>query len=453
MLAIGIFLTPVDLSYFAIALIISGFGLAAFPLGQEMAIVRQANLTVRYVLLCIAQSLLLGASFLLLLGIAQFFYPAADWPAPATIVVLGLLIGISDCLFQILIGAAQNKLRYKNIELTTITRNSLIFLFTIGALLISPRIEIALAARLCAGLAGLVMIFMVAIRKLPVSEPGLRFPVWSPLAFDMLSKNVVNFFSRNADIVAAGPQLGVANLGYYDFSRRIVAQPRDLLASVLFRFAYPLFSRLALIENPKVRAKVFRRIYAEMVSVAAKLGFPFFVLLLIVGPDLIINVLGPDWADAVPVFQIFAATALFQLLGNGLVSSALTANDQSRFVMVVETATVPPRFILLFFVSFYGLIPVALANAAFIVVKLAYMQHELIRKTAINYKGLARAIGRPTIAVTCAAIAAFVISMLLDGFWLWTVSATSAVFCIVYAAFLAPDIRAMVRSARSATGR
>lgn len=425
----GSLLDPAALGHLAIALFLIGLFSMIVAAGNDYAIVQMTAFSKSDFYRIIGR--LAALSLVSLLGALLFLTILHPWLhrlEPASLYI-ALMISFADGLALVLGAVLQRDLRYRDVELVGIVRNVLTVILGAVVLLQVPTLAALLMARLAAGIGGVV--FCLHLMRGQAWDAGAGGGDASGVARDLLAKNVVNYLSRHAEIMAMTPQVGFQGLGFYDFSRRLVAQPRDLLANVVFRFCYPLLSKSRRIAKARLADRVFRMIYQDTVFSAALVGFPMFSLLLIVGPPLILLLLGAEWAPALPVFGIFAATALFQLLGNGLVTAALTANGQSKIVMKAEIYTIGPRFVLIFLSSLHGIAAVALTSCLIILLKLAVMQHILFRRSAISYLSLLGRLRVPALAGVAAAIPALAcLSALPAG--LAGIVATAVLFSVIY---------------------
>lgn len=169
-----------------------------------------------------------------------------------------------------------------------------------------------------------------------------------------LSFNLINFFSRNLDKLLLGRYMGMANLGYYEKSYRLMTLPISTLTNVFAPTIQPI---LASYQDDK---SIIRETYNSFSRYLLSLGAiitPFFVFS---AHEIILIIFGPQWNDAVPVFQILAVSVIFQLvdsLSGGILQSS--NNVKYLFVSGLICAIINITFLLLGLLIWRNMIAVA----------------------------------------------------------------------------------------------
>jgi O-antigen/teichoic acid export membrane protein len=145
---------------------------------------------------------------------------------------------------------------------------------------------------------------------LPQREPGLA----AHLHFgrNVTGFNLIHFFSRSIDRVLIGKLYGPSWVGLYFNAYQLMALPVSQIQYPINTVALPALC--ALQEAPSE----FRAYYEKMTQLLAFIVMPCVVFLAIFA-DMIINILlGPNWSQAVPVFQILAVGAFVEPLVHGI---------------------------------------------------------------------------------------------------------------------------------------
>ncbi|MBX3507672.1 MAG: lipopolysaccharide biosynthesis protein [Parvibaculum sp.] len=116
-----------------------------------------------------------------------------------------------------------------------------------------------------------------------------------------------NFFAMNADNFIVGRMLGAEALGFYSRAFNFMIMPVGLLGNALDIVLYPAMSS---IQNDEER---LRRAYLRAVSLIALTVMPLSAVMVVLGQEMILIVLGGNWTEAVVPFQILSACLLFRI--------------------------------------------------------------------------------------------------------------------------------------------
>ena len=126
------------------------------------------------------------------------------------------------------------------------------------------------------------------------------------LGKDVTQFNVLNYWARNLDNFLIGRFWGAAQLGLYSRAYQLLLLPLQQITSPLATVAIPALSRLNG-ENTR-----FRNAYTRLLEKVAMACMPL-TMFLFVEADLVIDVvLGPRWADVVPIFAPLAGAGMVQ---------------------------------------------------------------------------------------------------------------------------------------------
>jgi PST family polysaccharide transporter len=124
-------------------------------------------------------------------------------------------------------------------------------------------------------------------------RPMLRF------AFNTCGNFVMNYFGRNVDKILIGRFQGSQSLGNYDRAYHLSLVLPHQLVSPLTGVAIATFSRLS--NDPEK----YRHNYLTILSIFAFVGMPLSTTFTLIGKDLIILLLGPQWNTAGQIFSVF----------------------------------------------------------------------------------------------------------------------------------------------------
>ena len=166
----------------------------------------------------------------------------------------------------------------------------------------------------------------------------------------------LNYISRNADNFLIGKYMGAESLGFYSRAYRLMMMPIRQVSAPIAMVIFPVLSKLN--DHPDE----FRRIYLRIIKWINLVTTPGIIIMMIVGEDLIIFLLGNQWAKTAEVFPILAFAALFQPLGN-MSGTLLTALGQTERILkwgVFSSILITSSFII---GIQYGVFGIALAYA------------------------------------------------------------------------------------------
>ncbi len=117
---------------------------------------------------------------------------------------------------------------------------------------------------------------------------------------------LLNQTGGEADNLIVGRWLGAEALGVYGRAYQMLVFPVNLFSGVLNNVLFPSFSKLQ-DDIPRLG-----RAYRHAVAATSLAYLPLSVALVVLAPELVAVLLGPNWTDVVLPFQILAAGLLFR---------------------------------------------------------------------------------------------------------------------------------------------
>ena len=139
--------------------------------------------------------------------------------------------------------------------------------------------------------------------------------------------NFINYFSRNLDKLLIGRFIGVASLGQYDKSYRLMLLPLQNITNVVTPVMQPIFSNFQ--NNLYEMAEKYKKLFTFLCYI----GFPVSVLLFFTGEELILLFFGDQWYEAVPPFKILSLTVGLQIL-NGTTGSMYQSANATKYLFL-----------------------------------------------------------------------------------------------------------------------
>ncbi len=128
----------------------------------------------------------------------------------------------------------------------------------------------------------------------------LRFGVGTSLSHSL------NFWALHGDYVVIGSLLGSKPLGYYSRAYQLISTVPGMLGRVQNMVLFPTFARAQ--SDRQYLGKALR----VGTEATAALTLPLGAWGLVLGPELILVVLGPGWEEAVLPFQILSLGVFFR---------------------------------------------------------------------------------------------------------------------------------------------
>ena len=232
------------------------------------------------------------------------------------------------------------------------------------------------------------------------SHPGWAPDMRSLLGFGGWTSafGIINYVARNADNALIGRQWGAVELGIYSRAYQLLLLPLQQINAPVSRVALPTLSRLQ--DQPDR----YRKYYQTAMTAVAYVALPAVALMAVLATEIVLVMLGEQWLEAAPIFQVLAAAGLAQTLGHpngwlyqttGHVRQQAVWGLISRSIMVVAFA----------FGVQWGPYGVAVAYAVTMTVLMVPSFALACRGTPVSLRDIGVAVWRPTLvgAVTYAA--------------------------------------------------
>lgn len=150
---------------------------------------------------------------------------------------------------------------------------------------------------------------------------------------NLLGAQLVAYLSRNIDTVVSGVRFGAGSTGLYSRAFDLVINPLNQISAPSTRVAMPVLSRL---QDDEARFDAFLLRGQKILLVVI---VPALAAAIALGDPLITLVLGENWSDAAPLFQILAFAGIVRACGYPTYWVALSrgATRISLYVNLVST--------------------------------------------------------------------------------------------------------------------
>ncbi|MGA1869162.1 MAG: lipopolysaccharide biosynthesis protein [bacterium] len=293
-------LTPNDFGLMtmvtSISLLLRNFGTRGFTEATIQSEVISHNKISTLFWIHIALCLILTLIFVILSPLIAWFYKEPQVKSIAIIIAFSFIFSALSTQHLALLNRNMQFYRIATIEIFAATISTI----TAIALALQGWGYWALVARrtaLPAAIAAGAWIFCRWLPGLPSRGTGVR----SMLKFGMNTYGnfTMNYFSRNLDKILIGWHHGSQSLGFYEKAYYLFVMPVSQLSYPLTNVAVASLSRLR--DNPED----YRRYYLKALSMLAFIGMILSAILTLIGKDLILLLLGPQWNRTGEIFSVF----------------------------------------------------------------------------------------------------------------------------------------------------
>jgi O-antigen/teichoic acid export membrane protein len=232
--------------------------------------------------------------------------------------------------------------------------------------------------------------------------------------------------SRSADNVLIGWYWGAGPLGLYSRAYNLLMLPVNQLIVPAGSVAVPTLSR---IQDDPGR---FAHYYLRAVNLIIWACAPIFSFLFVAAQPVIILLLGHQWRDAAPIFQLLAISALGQVL---LESTIWLFISQGRSLkLLVLLLVVSPLLVISYAIGLpFGVKGVALSGSLALLALLPGILHFTFRGTNLTLRRLGRAILLPISLCLVAVLSAEMVLWYVEPDRIfWQLLVTAGVFAAVF---------------------
>jgi PST family polysaccharide transporter len=451
-------LTPADFGLFAMVTTMTAFIESFRDFGLPMALIHKQMLTREQMDALFRLSLRLN---LILTGILVAVAPflAAFYREPRVLPMTWVAAG---ALFVIGLSAQHEGLLSRQM------RFDLLVIIEVGAMVISLLAAIV-TAWAGAGYWALVIQFvvMMVVRAVWTWLVCPWRPRWKADAAaaesmrgmitysgELTASRILNYLTRNIDTVAVGYFAGSASLGLYDRAYQWTQIPVRQIYGTLLSVAVASLSRV------RHDADLYRQYCQTALLPVFALGMPPLVFMFVEAEKVVLLLLGDQWGEAVPLFQLMAIAAYFGSMS--MVTRWLYLSEgQTRRLLQWNVISLPVMLLAVLVGAQSGVIGIGVAFTA-TTCALTYPSIAYCLKTSpLNLRDFFGIVWRPIFASMLAGTAVVVLALLpiVYPHLLIEISIKLLVFVAAYAFawLLLPGGRAIVIDALSSlkarTGR
>ena len=302
-------LVPADFGLIAMVTALTGFAVLFKDLGLSMATVQKAEITHEQISMLfwinVAVSALITLAISALAPLMAWFYGEPRLILITISISLIFLFGGVTVQHQALL---QRQMRFTALAVIQVVSISAGVIVGIVSAILGAGYWALVMKQATSDLSIAFGVWLVCSWRpgLPVRNTGVK----SMLVFGgyITSFNIVNYFARNADNILIGRVWGAGPLGFYSKAYALLVLPLTQINQPLASVAVPALSRLR--DDPLK----YSSYYLRVISLISLVSTPLVGFLIVCSSDLILLILGSQWAAASNIFKILGFSALIQPL-------------------------------------------------------------------------------------------------------------------------------------------
>ncbi|MGE0548999.1 MAG: lipopolysaccharide biosynthesis protein [Kofleriaceae bacterium] len=190
-----------------------------------------------------------------------------------------------------------------------------------------------------------------------------------------------NYFANQGDYLVVGNRLGPSALGVYSRAYELMRFPAALFTSVAGSVLFSVFARLQ--DDPKRLGDMYRRVLFAIAIVL----MPASAGLIVLAPEAIRILLGPNWGGAVLPFQIMAVSMVFR---TSYKASGLVARSASAVYRVAAWQAAYAVFVVLgaAVAVKWGIVGVSITTGAAVIFHFVALTRLALRQVSIGWRSV-----------------------------------------------------------------
>lgn len=182
---------------------------------------------------------------------------------------------------------------------------------------------------------------------------------------------VVFVLHSNIDYLILGIRLTATEVGYYFRAFQLGVDYQGKISGIMQRVSFPVFSRASDMAQ-------LRRARAAIVRTHASILLPILATFIAVAPDVVPFLYGSEWEGAVQPAQILAVAGMAYSVTTGL-GPLMVAMGRARELLRWNVCDLVGYTVVIWTLSGFGLIPVAIGVALFSSAVVIVIQHFILR--------------------------------------------------------------------------
>ena len=301
-------LTPFEFGVIAAANIVITFSNMFSDIALGSAIIQIKNITEQHIRVALTLSVLssvvvAGALFIFAPFLSEYFEIPEIHDVLVALSVVFLWTGLSTVAENLM----SRSFRYKELGVIKICGSLLAFVVAVAMASLGFSYWSVVTAIILQSFFGMVCMLLMQRHSL---LPSFDFQSLKDLIYiggGLSFSRIVNYVALNVDNFFIAKMIGTESLGFYDRAYRLSGFPTMIFDRVASKVALSSYSRAQ--DDMERMNFAFRR----GLSLTALLGLPVTFILVILGPEIILFVLGDQWKAAIIPFMLLVAGMFFRL--------------------------------------------------------------------------------------------------------------------------------------------
>lgn len=437
-------LTPADFGLVAMVVVITGLGQAFADLGLSEATIQKEEINHNQVSTLFWINSAIGLALTLItatLGPALAWFYREPRIAEITFVVsLTFLIGGLRVQHDALL---KRQMRFSSLAIRDVASLALGVFVAVVMAWRGAGYWALVALPLTTNFTQMVLSWLMVkwVPGLPRRDANVR----SLIAFggNVAASYVLITVNRSADNALIGWYWGAGPLGLYSRAYNLLMLPVRQLSAPAGSVVVPAFSR---IQSDPER---FARYYLRAANLIMWISAPLFGFLFVAAQPLVVLLLGNQWREAGPVFQILAISAVGQLLLESTIWLFVSRGHSKQLLRLL--LVISPVIVGSFMIGLpFGIKGVALSGSLVLLFILPWILRFTFRGTTLTLRRLGRALVYPvSLSLTGIALAELALHVIAPERILSQLIVTALAFAAAYAlSALASPVRAEMASFR-----
>jgi PST family polysaccharide transporter len=351
MVVLARLIPPAGFGMFAVVLIVQELAMAMPMEGVGSALVQRRSIGREHLQAGLCLSLLVGIALAgLTLLVADLVVAPVIGEETASLVRLATPWFLLGALYSLPTAVLRRRIDIRRLTILDITMTTSRAAASIALAVAGLDAE----ALVWGNLVGMTLALVVALCFAPVPFPRWHtsavrdlLPYGGPAALACVAWTGF----RNGDYAIIGARLGTTQAGFYLRGYQLAVEYQKKISAVMGTMAFPVLARTA------GRAEMLE-LRRRMVQLLTVVLFPLLALLVLLAPEVIPWLFGPEWAPAILPTQILAAGGAATLVID-TVGSALQAAGRARDMLAYGVAHFVVYATCVYFAAPYGLAAVS----------------------------------------------------------------------------------------------
>lgn len=302
-------LSPAEIGVMAMALVVVNFTNIFRDLGTSAAVIQQENLSEQLKQSVFTLNIMLGLGVFVVVLIASP-YIASFFHQPKLTSVLSILAFSFPIVSStaIHLSLLERESRFNKIAIIEISSSVTALLIAIVLAYNGAGVYSIVAQTVIYALLSAFGFYKASSWRISIHFDFAEIKKILSFTLNLLSFNLLNFFSRNMDQIIIGRNFSAAILGHYSLAYRLMLFPLQNITFVLTRSLYPILSRL---QGNKGEAFY---VYMQSIKAIAVIIPPLMAGLAFVSYDFIYIFFGVEWLPVSSILIWLAPVAIMQSL-------------------------------------------------------------------------------------------------------------------------------------------